>query len=299
MTEEEKKQQKIAQDLILVGEKLEELINDILTEFNSKDIKLAHVSSHKRIFIFFLTRSIKSYRAIKTLCKEGFGQDISTLLRSLLESLISVQYILSDPKDADNKAIRFVDYKWIIFKRYISNIREIDTEKIDDLLMKKLISRKDTVLEKFDAFKKKYNIKSDKALVTWSGRTIRDMAKAAGPELLEEYDSTFRLSSRFSHPSIIGDRAYIKYIETNMTFSITSSLIGVATNFRIAISYTLEFLKIFNNAFNLNFAKRLEEIKNDVDKIPHEEPITTHSTTSASLDQKEIKIKFQTPLNNI
>lgn len=286
------------EDTSLSNVKIEEnthaLASALLEEFNSRNIKLAGVPSHKRIFIFLFTRALKTYLAIQTLCRQGYGQDIATLVRSLLENLVSARYILCDPRSADEKATRFVDYKWIVFRRYISNGKQ-DPAEIKDILTKKLVSKKDVVLEKVEAFKEKYKVKSDKALVTWSGRSVRDMAKRAAQSLLKEYDDTFRLSSRFSHPSIIGDRAYIKYIGNDMTFSPFPSATGVYANFRIAIHYMADFLGLFNDLFQLGFNARIEQLKTEVKNLPEEETPNIHATTAADLNKDDIVIKFEKP----
>jgi len=284
-----------------LADKISETTNALLKEFNSRDIKLKGLSPHHRIFLFFITRAIKTFSAIKILCQKGYGQDIATLLRGLLENLISVKYILSDPKSADHKAVRFVEYKWIIFRRYLPDERE-EVSQVTDPLQQELISQKTLIAEKIKEFKKKYNITSDRALITWSGRSVRDMARMISRKWMGEYDSTFRLSSRFSHPSIIGDREYMNHEDNNLIFYPFPSMTGVLTNLRIAIYYVYEYLVMMNELLNLNFTEKLKSLKEEIERVVHAEENekkandSHHATAGLHRSKGEdIIIKFQTP----
>ena len=246
----------------LAGE-AKNLYRGFLKDFNGKKIKLIEIPPHKRIFLFFMTRVIKTFSAICDLCMEGYGQDAAPLLRSLLEILISVNYILYKPEEADEKAARFVEYKRVIFKRHLSELeREGRTESAEDIL-----SRQQLVAEKFREYKQKYRITSDRTLLTWSGKSTRDMAKLAEHLLLEEYESAFRLDSRFSHPSIIGDKEYLDYKDNALVFSYLPSTTGVVLNLKRAVKYLTDFLSLFDSLFSLNGAERLRDFRSQGDQV--------------------------------
>lgn len=285
----------------VLAEQVLETANALLREFNSRDIKLKSLSPHQRIFLFFITRAIKTFSAIKILCQEGCGQDMATLLRGLLENLISVKYILCEPRFADQRAIRFVEYKWVIFKRYLPDERE-DFPQIPDTLCQELIAHKALILDKIKEFKGKYKITSDLALITWSGHSVRDMARMIDKRWAREYDSTFRLSSRFSHPSIIGDREYMNQKDNHLIFYPFASMIGVFNNLRLAMDYLYEYLLLGETLFHLGLGGRLQEFRKEMDNVilKVERNTTTadshHSTAGLSRAKAEdIVIKFQGP----
>jgi len=285
----------------ILAEKISAEANSLLKDFNSREIHLKSLMPHQRIFLFFLTRAIKTFSAIRLLCQKGYGQDIATLLRGLLENLISVKYILSDPQSADQKAARFVEYKWIIFKRYLPEEKE-DPRQITDALRQELITKKTLIIDKIKEFKEKYKITSDRALITWSGRSVRDMARMINREWLEEYDSTFRLSSRFSHPSIIGDQEYMNHQDHNLIFYPFPSMIGVLHNLQIAIKYLFEYLLIMDSFFDLKRQDKLrllrQEINTVIQSVENERKVDDphHATAGLQLNKSEdIIIKFQQP----
>jgi len=233
-----------------IAHEIHDCAYQLLEEFNEKKIDLLNLPPHKRISLFFLTRALKTYSAIIILCQKGYTQDVSALIRSLLENLISLKYILRDAHSADQKTARFVDYKWVILKRYVSGT-EANIEE-------------DTIAQHVDVFKQKYSISSDKALVTWSGKSIRDMARSVDKDFLEEYDSTFRLCSRFSHPSIIGDKDFFTFENMTMTFSAAPSPSGNSTLITKAILYLLDFLRILDALFELSYTSNLDGIYKEV-----------------------------------
>ena len=286
-------------ELFELGDKVKRLADDLLENFNAKQIKLKDIPPHKRNCIFFFTRALKTYGAITALAQEGYGQDISPLLRSLLENLISVKYVLNHLPSADDKAKRLVEYKWVIFKRYISNEKDNVTSEMDPF-RKELMSNKSLIEKKVEEFKKEFKITSDKALITWSGRSMRDMAKMISQTLLEEYDSTFRLSSRFSHPSIMGDRQYLDYEDNYIVFSALPSSVGVDSNYVIAMIYLAEFIDIFNTLFGLKTESQIKALKAELKETSETKIYSPKSAKKPSAESSgrkvlEFKIKFQTP----
>ncbi len=239
-------------------------ISDLLTKkFNERGLSLGDLTPSQRIFLFFWVRAVKTYSSISLLCAKGYGQDVATLLRSLLENMIAIKFILNNPKTADSLAVRFVEYKWIIFKRYLPE-EEQRIKKASYEIKEKFYKKSRAISEKVEEFKKKYQIVSDKALITWSGHSIRDMAKMAGHELLEEYDYTFRLCSRFAHSSILGDKDYVHKEEDVLILSSVPSSVGVFDNLKNAIKYLVEFLMIFNNFYSLDHMQFIDQLKSDL-----------------------------------
>ena len=87
------------------------------------------------------------------------------------------------------------------------------------------------------------------------------MAKFIDKKLLEEYETTFRLCSRFSHPSILGDQEYIVQDDHCLIFSPLPSPIGIVPNLKNAIKYMIEFLDLIDEIYALEFKQSLTELK--------------------------------------
>ncbi|MEW5894190.1 MAG: DUF5677 domain-containing protein [Candidatus Omnitrophota bacterium] len=229
---------------------LDQISLSLLNMFDDRRLKLFSIPPHKRIFLFFLTRALKTHQAIKILCREGFGQDAAVLLRSLLENLISFRYVLHHSEEADALAARFVAYKWVIFHRHLWEQEREEREK-GDREYRLFVQRKELILKNFEEFKTKYHINSGRGLLTWSGRTVKDMAGIVSKDLLKEYESMFRTCSKFTHPSIISDKEYMVIDDEEIVFSVSPSLIGVEIILSKNISYTFDVLSIFAGLFQL------------------------------------------------
>ncbi len=247
-------------ELFALADQARDCVDRLLETFNERETKLFDLSAARRIFLFILTRSIKTYSSIVVLCRRGYGQDVATLLRGLLENLVTAEYILHDPKHANNLAARFVAYKWIIFKRALPEQEKMIKEAPEER-QREFDRRKAVVMEHVDDFKKKFKVTSDRALITWSGKTVRDMAKHVSAELVAEYDETFRQCSKFSHPSILGDQEYMVRDSKNLIFSPQPSEIGVAVNLKQAIKYFLEFADLVNEQFDLNSKAFIDRLR--------------------------------------
>lgn len=151
------------------------------------------------VVAFALAKAFKTHDAAIYLCKKGFGEDASILVRTLFELDVLVGYSLSDK--TDKTATLFTEYESIDReKMYNSN----NTPEIRDL-MKKRENYKE-VIEKVlaDAKFAKQNPKrlgknNKPQVTTWSGKSYEDMAKIA--KLNDSYNIAYRLFSQLTHSS--------------------------------------------------------------------------------------------------
>ena len=289
--------QKRFQSLFTLADNISDAARQLLDKINRREMKLFDLKPHQRIFLFILTRSLKTYASIITLCKNGYGQDAATLLRSLLENLITAGYILKDKKTADEKAARFVAYKWIIFKRQLPE-QEKNLPQMTAHQKQIFMERKKKILEQYEAFKKKFRLRSDQALLTWSGKTVKDMAREISKKLLEEYETTFRLCSRFSHPSILGDQEYMLQDGKNLIFSPLPSLIGVAANLKNSMSLMIQFTELINIHFKANEEQLIKNLYSEfaslpnIEKLEQDNPSSKPSQETTQIRESTIKFEF-------
>lgn len=295
MVEDQSPIDKENEEMFKAGEAFRALAKNLLLDINNKEIKLFDLPANKRIFLFILTRAMKTFAAIEILCQNGYGQDVAALLRSLMENFITVRYITHDPLQADDLARRFVEYKWILFRRSLAEeefaLRETEGPRWDEFQ-----KRKSLILKNVEEFKKKYHVISDKSLLTWSGKTLKDMARHVSKDLMHEYESTFRLCSRFSHPTILGDSEYIIQDDQTLTFSALPTRVGVTTNYRSALRFFAEFVCLVNTIFTLERDGEILTLKDKHQNILSQ--ITADENTppqppDRSTPLRELKIFFK------
>ena len=283
-------------ELSQTGKAVHDLGRTLLQDINKQSIKLFDLPAHKRIFLFIATRAIKTFTAIEVLCRRGYGQDVSALIRSLLENLITVQYIIHDPYTADEKARRFVEYKWVIFKRSLAE-EEFSLRHAAEEDKEEFLKKKELILTHVDDFKRNYRVTSDRALVTWSGKTAKDMARIVSRELHQEYESMFRHCSRFSHPTILGDNEYIIHGHKALTFAPGPSPVGVEANYLVAIRYFIKYLELIDGLFALGYGPQLlclrKDFQNAQDCLNKTSPAAAVSSKKFEANLREVKIYFQ------
>ena len=141
----------------------------------------------------------------------------------------------------------------MIFRRYLG-------AKKGKVAGDPLTEKEQLILKKCEDYKEKYEITSDRGLLTWSGMSVKDMAKRVSTELLEEYESTFRFCSRFLHPGIVGDDEYLNYKGDKMIFSPIPSHVGVGQALVRDIEYIMEFIELFNDLFDLGRGEEIKQI---------------------------------------
>jgi|GEM_PF-2016593 len=283
------------EEMFAAGKAFADLAKDLLEDINRQEIKLFDLPAHKRIFLFILTRAIKTFAAIEVLCRNGYGQDVAALVRSLMESLITAQYIVHKPEMADDLARRFVEYKWILFRRSLAE-EELAVREAQETKRIEFMEKKNLVLRHVDEFRKKYNVISDKGLLTWSGKTLKDMARDVSKELMREYESTFRQCSRFSHPTILGDSEYIIQDDKTLTFSPAPATVGIEINYRSALHFYVELLTMVERLFSLNRSDKISELRTQFKKILSREvaePLHGKRPQSSSSPLREVKVFFR------
>lgn len=285
--------------LFALADRARRCVDQLLENFNLRQVKLFDLSASRRIFLFILTRSLKTYASILVLCRQGYGQDAAVLLRGFLENLITAEYILHNPAQADDLAARFVAYKWIVFKRSLSE-QERALQKSSPQKQAAFADYKALVLKRVDEFKRRFRISSDRALVTWSGKTVRDMARHVSPQLAAEYDRTFRVCSRFSHPTILGDHEYMIRDSNDLVFSTTPSLIGVEINLRFAVQYLLGFAGLIGAELCVKDAGGLSGLKEELSSLKGSDvsfdghsPSSSSSESSGAIPLRECAVIFR------
>lgn len=282
-------------EMFKAGEEIYSLSKALMEDVNEKEIKLFDLPAHKRIFLFILTRAMKTFSAINILCQAGYGQDVAPLVRSLMENFITAQYIIHDRAQADVLARRFVEYKWVLFRRSLAEeeivLRDAPEERRRDFQKKRAL-----IIKNVEDFKKKYDVISDKSLLTWSGKTLKDMARQVSKDLMHEYESTFRLCSRFSHPTILGDSEYIIRDDKTLTFSSLPTKVGISANYCSALHFFIEFVSLINDLFGLTRGEDISSLKQKfnsfLNKITQPEQPAAAQPPGSSTPLREVKIHF-------
>lgn len=159
---------------------------------------VVNVTSNKEMFaVFCFGKAYKTHGAVLLLCQNGLGQDAAMLMRSLIDLLVTLFYILNDP--TEERLQRYFAYDWVLRKKMLdycksrpeisSLMPEIDANEVEN---------------QSKIAKEKY--KYDKP--HWSDKNIREMAEEIGrPDL---YATVYSLQSQILHTAPRALNEYIK-----------------------------------------------------------------------------------------
>jgi hypothetical protein len=163
------------------------------------------VSDRNMLAGVFLTKATKTHRATMILCKEGYGEDASILVRTILDMLINLKYMLSFSDDI--MIDRYFRYDDVIrLQMYESAIAS--NEKVKELFEERERKPKPNdetltqVRKRAVEAKEAYGYKGG-----WANLNLSDMAGRVG--LAHLYSRIFKLYSQSVHaaPRVFNDYA--------------------------------------------------------------------------------------------
>lgn len=149
-------------------------------------------------------RSLKTAQALHLCCREGYGEDASILLRTLIESLINFFYITAAPEKNGalyNRfalATRLEQHKRLRDHAPSARISEFDWILDETKTMEALKEYNEKLKQMDTHFDAKHQETCDKR-GWWSGKAPRQMAEELGKEFLWQYDFSHWLFSGFVH----------------------------------------------------------------------------------------------------
>lgn len=159
----------------------------------------------KSIFISFcLGKTYKTHKAILILCEAGYGQDAAMLVRSMVELLITLLYILADK--TDGRLYRYFDYDWILQRKMYGYAKT--KPHLVELINDRQVNPRDgdNSIEEIETTAKLMMEKHNYGK-SWSEKNIREMSAEVGKDGL--YDTMYVLQSQLIHTSPRATNEYI------------------------------------------------------------------------------------------
>lgn len=200
------------------------------------------------IVSFSLGKAFKTQGAILTLCESGYGEDATTLVRTLFEIMINTAYIRLD--NTDETAYRYLAYDWVLRKKmfeYASNkpelIKKINERKatIDtDAIIKEVFEQEKIVQNKY-----KYHHNG------WSNDNIARMSELV--ERSDAYNTVYRLECQFSHSLVRAMNDYAKDSnEGGIVFNVGVTKNWVEENLVATFDFLSNIFENFDRQFNIS-----------------------------------------------
>lgn len=185
----------------------------LVDEFTKDEYRI--LGPKEGLATFTLTKAYKTHGAILLLCKEGYGEDSSVLVRTLFELMVNLMYVLKDP--TDERAYRYYAYDWVLRDKMINAIEH--TPEMMSLIEQREMHPKpgDETSKKIHDMAKQANDKYKYKGTSWSDKSIKEMAEEVGRG--KQYGTIYRLHSQHVHSASRTINSYVSMTLTGLEYS--------------------------------------------------------------------------------
>lgn len=208
---------------------------------------------YKVLVLHFFNKAWRTFESIHLLCINGYGQEASILLRSLLEVVVHAVYVSKEPS---SRAILFGEYGYLEKMNFRCALIEYQDANPDDAWIKRILSSasaKDLEDDRreYERVKTNYPRRG-----TWSGKSIKGMAKEVGMHL---HYILYKMFSNVTHMSSMGTGRYFTIKNRTIVFSADSED-DISARWHTACIYFYSIMGLVNEAFEVHFDDRLKEL---------------------------------------
>lgn len=214
------------------------------------------LAGDKELFTgFCLGKAYKTHGSVLLLCRQGYGQDAAILVRSLIDLLITLLYILNDP--SNERISRYFSYDWILCKKMFEYAKTkphlLKALEVNDVnpLPDKLTTKE--IEEHARLAQEKYHYGRD-----WSIHNMRDMAKEVGEEDL--YLTMYKLQSQLIHTAPRTMNEYIKKEDEGYKIEVGQNTRWVEEALVSAFDCFYMIIGQYDKLLELGFANQLDDV---------------------------------------
>ena len=210
----------------------------------SKKIVWDDTDPFSKITISYISKNLQTAKAVRLLCRMGFGQDALTQLRVMFEALIDFGYMRVDKR-------RVKDYTDFDLYYKLKLGRKLDKHKIK-VEQEKWEARQKELQTKWNKVKQRFTYQNPKGkevvFSRWSGKDLRAMAEEI--DLGKAYDYFYTYASGFVHSMAASANDYVLGREQDsvvVEVGASETMISEALHTNQAI--LLDILEIINNEY--------------------------------------------------
>ncbi len=229
------------------------LASELAKAFTPIDDKDHAKNVYKVLVLHLFNKAWRTFESIYLLCANGYGQEASILLRSLLEVVVSAVYISKEPS---SRAILFGEYGYLEKMSFRNALIEYRDENPDDAWVAGILdSATARDLEddrrEYERVKKNYPKKD-----AWSGESIKDMAKKVG---MHFHYILYKMFCGATHVSSMGAGRCFAIKDKTLIFSADGED-DINARWHTACVYFYSIMGPVNETFELHFDDRLKTL---------------------------------------
>jgi hypothetical protein len=217
--------------------------------------KLTSVHSlYHALLVYFFRKAWKTLQSMFLLCTNGFGEDATILLRSLLELSINLQYIADDE---ERRAVLFCEYSHVEKNDFEKILRSFANDHPDDTIIATILKSKTKEQSDEKAYEYRKVMKNYPNPRNWADQSIRQMAKVTGMDF--QY-ILYKMFCRISHPSPEGSDTYLKG-DSEALICINSTIEDTNRTFWTGCIYFSSLLAHVDKAFELKLEAEISALQ--------------------------------------
>ena len=222
--------------------------------FSNKKIPGEKVGAKGSVLRFLFAKVYKTTKAALLLCKRGYPEDALILARANFEAALWVLYIFNDEKDAEKKALAFINAD--IFSRGKALREMLGIDKSNDKYTAELRKEFESVKQQLSEIEKR-DKEICKLAKELDDKKIVNLANDVG--LLVIYRSFYWYSSLYAHNKCRSSNSYISESSGRPEFLVCPTEEGLLRIFIPLCQFLFYVMDKFNSLFELNLEGELKD----------------------------------------
>lgn len=215
---------------------------------NIGQIQIEEASDYDRVLQLFFSRARRTFRAVRLLADNGYGEQALVLVRTLYEDTVNLLYISTNP---DRLAKLFLEYAHFRNFKYLQYLQEHYPESLK-------LEGPDTLhglIHEYERVRHNYP-RGD----SWSGYSISRLARTLNLDGLHE--TLYKITSDLVHGNVAGVYHFL-VTRDNRTIGVQSgtSLDYATQSVILAVECFRLILNEVNRHFKLPFEETLEHAR--------------------------------------
>jgi hypothetical protein len=228
--------------------------------------KMRAVSAATALPPFFLSKLVRTARAVQRLCAGGYGVEAEVLVRAALEALIHLLFITA--KDQEERARLYIEFDHVISKNYFDHIGRWPDMRDDEELNR----RRDEVMAAYERVKGNYPDHLFWAAKLLPKGRLRAMATDVG--LAWYYDFIYWFASNHAHSNARSAQEYVEVSkEGGITYKYGPSARYVTVPLQLVADFLIRGLQRTLAFYGIDAADLLQDLRRRHEEIFCKPPI--------------------------
>jgi hypothetical protein len=210
----------------------------------------------RTVLLLLFARAVKTYHAIRLLCADGYGQDALVLLRSMVQTVVTAQYLTQG--DTRQRVARYRAFHAVEAAK-LAQAAETRSARFAALVKssgrptrRQLQAARKRAERRFPDFKRG-------GAIPWAGQPLDKVAEEVGQG--STYDFVYRLGSQYEHGSFYALYSYARKDRMSIAKSIAPSDDFIDETLATVLIELILLSRVISRAFRLGLRRDIDRIE--------------------------------------